>query len=159
MEDVPFPERRHLCHDVPSWVPEGAEFFITVNCATRNHDQLTQVTVATALLEAACFYHDQRRWHIQYLLLMPDHWHALMGFPRSSDMATTLAQWKRYTARTLGIGWQDGFFDHRLRNAREAMAKEHYIRHNPVRKNLCQTPEEWPFQMRWSCKGLIVGPG
>lgn len=155
MADASFPERMHLRHEVPHWVPEGAEFFITVNCATRGQDQLTPV--ATALLESARWYHDQQRWHIQYLLLMPDHWHALMGFPRSSHMANTVAQWKRYTACTLGIRWQNGFFDHRLRNTQEATAKEHYIRHNPVRQNLCQTPHEWPFQMRWSSAGLRVG--
>lgn len=158
MCDVPFPAKNHLGHEVHPRAPDGAEFLITVNCATRGQEPLTSVTMAAALMESARNYHDQLHWHIHYMLLMPDHWHALMSFPHSSYMTKTVAQWKRDTAQILGIRWQPGFFDHRLRNAQEAMAQEHHIRHNPVRKKLCQTPDEWPFQMRWSSTGLIVGP-
>jgi REP element-mobilizing transposase RayT len=88
---------------------------------------------------------------------MPDHFHAILSFPSDVVMADLFKHWKRYTARQLGIDWQDGFFDHRLRNAQEENAKHHYIRHNPVRKNLCERPEDWPHQLRWSSGGLVIG--
>jgi REP element-mobilizing transposase RayT len=128
-----------------------------VNCAERGREQLTLTQTAMALLDAARFYHDQRKWHIALWLLMPDHFHAILGFPRDVVMADLFKHWKRYTARQLGIDWQDGFFDHRLRNAQEENAKHHYIRHNPVRKNLCERPEDWPHQLRWSSGGLVIG--
>lgn len=157
MPEDDFPNRKRLHHDVPHWVEDGSPFFITVNCAERDRVQLTTSPIATRLLEAARFYHDQRKWHITLLLLMPDHLHAILSFPRGVAMADLFKHWKRYTNRTLGIDWQDGFFDHRLRSEHEEVAKHHYIRHNSVRKNLCTSPEEWPHQIRWSSSGLVVG--
>ena len=157
MSDIDRPNRKHLHHDVPHWVEDGSLFFITFNCAERGRDQLTQASTASALLEAARFYHDQQKWHITLWLLMPDHLHALLSFPRSAVMADLFKNWKRYTARQCGIVWQDGFFDHRLRNAEEENGKYHYIRFNPVRKGLCMNPEDWSPQLRWSQGCLIQG--
>ena len=157
MPDDELPDRKRLHHDVPHWVEDGAPFFITVNCAERGREQLTQLSTSAALLEAARFYHDRHQWHITLMLLMPDHFHAILSFPRGAVMADLFKSWKRYTARELGIVWQDGFFDHRLRNDQEENAKHHYIRHNPVRKNLCARPEDWPHQMHWTSNGLLMG--
>jgi putative transposase len=157
MPDDDLPTRKRLHHDVPHWVEEGSPFFITVNCAERGRPQLTLPQIATPLLEAVRFYHDQHRWHLTLMLLMPDHFHAILSFPRDTVMAEVMQNWKRYTSRTFGIRWQDGFFDHRLRNDAEETAKHHYIRHNPVRQNLCQRPEDWPHQMRWTPQGLVIG--
>ncbi len=157
MPDDDLPNRKRLHHDVPHWVEDGSLFFITVNCAERGREQLTLTQTASALINAARFYHDQRKWHITLWLLMPDHFHAILSFPRDVVMADLFKHWKRYTARQIGIEWQDGFFDHRLRNAQEENAKHHYIRHNPVRKNLCVRPEDWPHQLRWSSDGLVIG--
>ena len=157
MPDDELPNRKRLYHDMPHWVEDGAAFFITMNCAERGRVQLTHATTSAALLEAARFYHDRHKWHITLMLLMPDHLHAIMSFPRGAVMADLFKSWKRYTARELGIVWQDGFFDHRLRNAPEESAKHHYIRHNPVRKNLCARPEDWTHQMHWTSGGLVMG--
>lgn len=151
-DDLPI--HRRLWHDVPHWVEDGAWFFITVNCADRMREQLTLPTVATPLLDAARSYHDQGKWHLG--LLMPDHWHAIMGFPRGKPMAELVKDWKRYTKRTLGIDWQDGFFDHRLRND-VVTSKFYFIRRNPVVKGLCETSEDWPHQLRSTPNGWSIG--
>ena len=80
-----------------------------------------------------------------------------MSFPRDSVMADLFKSWKRYTARALGIGWQDGFFDHRLRSENEVTEKHFYIRQNPVRKGFCEKPDDWPHQMHWANGRLIIG--
>jgi len=151
------PNRERLWHDVPHWVEDGSWFFITVNCANRRWEQLTLREIAVPLLDAAKFYHEQRKWHLSLLLLMPDHLHAIMSFPRDAVMAGLFQNWKRYTTRALGIQWQDGFFDHRLRSDHEANAKHRYIRQNPVVLGLCKKPEDWPHQLRWSSAGLVIG--
>jgi REP element-mobilizing transposase RayT len=156
-EDDPLPQRRRLHHDVPHWVEDGALYFITINCAARGSTQLTAEDTADTLLDAARFYHEQGRWHITLWLLMPDHLHAILGFPRGVAMAETFKAWKRFTARQCGVVWQDGFFDHRLRDAQEENAKYHYVRHNPVRQHLCARPEDWPHQWRWNGRELVRG--
>jgi putative transposase len=156
--DESLPVRRRLWHNVPHWVDEGAWFFITVNCFDRTREQLTLPTVSAALFDAARFYHDTGKWHIGMMLLMPDHWHALMSFPRGGKpMAELLRDWKRYTCRKLGVEWQDGFFDHRLRSVDEVDAKFEYIRRNPVVKGLCKQPDEWAHQMRCINGEWVIG--
>jgi len=152
------PDRRWLRHDIPHWVDDDAWFFITINCRDRDFEQLTLPQVSGSILEAAKFYHNSKRWHIGLMLLMPDHLHALMGFSRGGQpMAKLFHDWKRYTARSLNVRWQEGYFDHRLRNVAEADAKFHYIRQNPVVKGLCKAPEEWPHQIRFVDGVLIMG--
>ena len=59
-------------------------------------------------------------------------------------MSRVVGEWKRYQTRDMGIIWQDNYFDHRFRNDDEYIEKAHYIRMNPVRKELCVKSEEWP---------------
>ena len=59
-----------------------------------------------------------------------------------------IGDWKRYHAKAAGIRWQDGYFDHRIRDARELELKANYIRQNPVAKELCAAAEQWRW--RWA---------
>jgi len=79
------------------------------------------------------------------MLLMPDHLHALLGFSPAANMAIVIGRWKAWQKRTLGVEWQENFFDHRIRNDRELVLKETYIRQNPVVKGLCAQPTDWPW--------------
>ena len=75
---------------------------------------------------------------------MPDHLHAILSFNRDVGMQKSIREFKKYTARKMGLSWQRDFFDHRLRKGESYEEKAHYIRMNPVRAGLCQRPEEWP---------------
>ena len=44
-----------------------------------------------------------------------------------------------------GRAWQDGFFDHLLRNGESYGEKWNYVRMNPVRAGLVAHPEDWPY--------------
>ena len=77
-------------------------------------------------------------------LLMPDHAHALLAFPREPGMSVVLRNWKRGAARLQGVRWQENYFDHRIRSKAEAQEKWLYIRRNPVVKGLCSKEEDWP---------------
>ncbi len=77
------------------------------------------------------------------MLLMPDHWHALLNFPIESKMSVVIGRWKAWQTHQLGVLWQDNFFDHRIRNKNEFELKAHYIRQNPVVKGLCPQAADW----------------
>lgn len=141
-------QRKKLTHEVPNWVPDGALFFITINTQPRGKNQLCHNDIATWLWETILFRAERGEWFIHLLLLMPDHLHAVMIFPREVSISRTIGQWKRYVARLKGIDWQRDFFEHRLRNDENLLEKTSYIRMNPVRKGLCSRPEEWPYA--WS---------
>ena len=104
---------------------------------------------AVRLLLSLEFYRAKGIMFPRFALIMPDHMHMLAAFPDFADMAQTIQNWKRWTAKEIGIVWQDGFFDYRPRNDAEIAEKMDYIAKNPVRKGLCETTEEWPFRMAW----------
>jgi putative transposase len=106
---------------------------------------LTAPALALELLTAARRYHRLGRWWCELFLLMPDHLHALIVFPRESGMSLTLRDWKRGTALFQDVHWQENYFDHRIRNEEEAREKWDYIRRNPVVKGLCAREDDWPW--------------
>ncbi len=78
-------------------------------------------------------------------LLMPDHLHALISFPRETNPTKVVSNWKEIVAKKSGIAWQRDFFDHRLRSHESHQEKATYIRQNPVRKGLVSKAEDWKF--------------
>ena len=138
------PQRKRLPHEVPAWVADGAVFFITLNAKERGGAPLLQGDRPAGLWENACRQMEAGRWWIRLLLAMPDHLHLMARFPKDPGMRATMGEWKRWTARMLGIEWQRDFFDHRIRNAQEYEEKAFYIRQNPVRKGLVAAARDWP---------------
>jgi putative transposase len=136
-------------------------FFVTVCTARRGVNTLCLPKIAARLIEAAAVYHEREIWYARLFLLMPDHWHALLAFPPSRALRTTVMQWKSFTAKSLrsdGLAWQHDYFDHRLRHEESVDAKADYIRDNPVRKGLVTREEDWPWVFTAGATGQ-GGPG
>ena len=144
-----------LHHTTPTWVKNGAVFHIRIRVARENRQPLTKPGIAEALLKSAAYYHEHVSWFCHLLLLMPDHLHALLIFPPSSQMTVAVGRWKAWQKRSLGITWQGNFFDHRIRDKRKHQLKADYIRHNPVVKGLCAQPADWP----WVLDSTTLNPG
>jgi len=140
-----FPARKRLNHDVPSWVESGSLYFITLNCKERGTHSLCRNNLPAKLFETVEYYQNNRKWHCALFLLMPDHLHALLSFPSDLSMTSVIRSWKRYTAKSFGIQWQSGFFDHCVRDDESWEEKAHYIRMNPVRKGLVEEATDWPY--------------
>jgi putative transposase len=93
-------------------------------------------------------------WMIGRYVVMPDHVHffATRGEEDAKNLSEFMAAWKRWTSRRIREGhlrtfaWQQEFFDHLIRGGESYAEKWEYVRQNPVRAGLCQTPEEWPHQ-------------
>jgi REP element-mobilizing transposase RayT len=142
------PARKKLSHAIPQWVEDGSFFFITINCEPRERNHLARAGVGDAVLAAAAYYHEHLRWYCRLMVLMPDHLHGVIAFPREPGMKLTIEQWKRYLSRNQKINWQRDFFDHRLRDHHELLEKIDYILKNPVRKGSCERVEDWPWVYR-----------
>lgn len=76
---------------------------------------------------------------------MPDHCHLLLTFANAELLVPTVANWKRYSARTAGIRWQRDFFEHRLRREESVADKLEYVLQNPVRAELVEQAERRPW--------------
>jgi REP element-mobilizing transposase RayT len=139
------PERRHLGHAIPEWVDKTDAWFVTICCKQRGVNSLANDEVA------ACF-HKTIGIHTQagnlapiIWVLMPDHLHLIAKWNHARGMRRTIADIKRYLAANMGVEWQKGFFDHRLRSDSELRRKSGYVAMNPVRAGLAASPGEWKF--------------
>ena len=76
---------------------------------------------------------------------MPDHVHALVSLNTARHtIRQIISPWKSYLKKTQHIEWQDGFFEHRIRNQDSLEEKADYLRQNPVRAGLVNDPKDWP---------------
>jgi REP element-mobilizing transposase RayT len=145
---VDLPVRKKLPHTVPQWVVEGSSFFITIKCVPRWKNQLCRAGIGDAVLAGMAHNHNKLIWHCRLCLLMPDHLHAIISFPREPEMETVISNWKKFVAVKHRVKWQRDFFDHRLRDHHELQEKTGYILMNPIRRELCERAEDWTWVYR-----------
>jgi REP element-mobilizing transposase RayT len=143
-----------LFHKAPGWVKDGSLFHVRLRVAEGQQTPLTDPSLSSQILAAAANYHSQGLWWCELFLLMPDHAHMLVAFPREPGMPLTVRNWKRATARLVGVKWQTDFFDHRIRTEGEGDKTWHYIRRNPVVKGLCANEDEW---RHWWSGAMMTG--
>ena len=82
-------------------------------------------------------------------IVMPDHVHLIVMESETVSFAKVIPRIKAWVAKEQGIMWQRNFFDHRIRSEESLSEKMVYLAANPVRKQLCATPADWPYYMRW----------
>jgi len=148
------PRRSRLPHDVPAWVHQGARHFITMRCFERGTVPFANENTACKIIDSVLCYDTVQKWYLWCVVVMPDHIHFVVTFDMSKGIMKTIKDWRTYHTRTNGIRFQDGFFEHRIRNDQEFSEKCEYIRMNPVVKGLSITPEDWPYLWcRWTDGG------
>lgn len=144
---------------LPHWELAGSVYFITFN--TWEKLELTPVARETVL--NCCLFFDQSqhknqvRYHTFAIVIMPDHVHWLVQPLSKNDheywsLSSILHSVKSFSSKQIpkvmkhiGIVWQDERHDRIMRNDQEFLNTWNYIRENPVKANLAQTPEDYPF--------------
>ena len=139
---APHPIRRKLPHEPPPFAISGEPVqFVTMNAVGRGEQPF--LADATAILDAARFYHLHGHWFLRLFLVMPDHVHMLAVFSGTTSVKAICGAWKGFLRRTAGLRFQSDCFEHRIRNDKELSETWDYIRENPVRKGLVKTADEW----------------
>ncbi len=83
-------------------------------------------------------------------VIMPDHIHILLTPRTKLEKAVQFIKggFSHRAKKELGSDlevWQKGFSDHRIRDTSDYRLHQIYIHQNPVRKNLCEKPDEYPY--------------
>jgi putative transposase len=125
--------RKRLDHTTHFAGRFGAIYFITLCCERRRTNQLCGEKTARELFNTARIYHERGRWNLNLLLLMPDHFHALVSIDGRDSLSQLIRDYKRITTKIACVKWQRNFFDHRLRHNESLAEKFAYICQNPVR--------------------------
>jgi len=145
------PLRHKLPHAVPFWVPQNAVFYITINCIPHHQNHLAHPEIANTIHASLLHYQNMGKWWIRLFVLMPDHLHGLIVFSREQAVESVVGNWKRYLATHHQIHWQVNYHETRIRDRAMLIEKRDYIRANPVRQGLVQTPDDWSYQWHDGC--------
>lgn len=83
-------------------------------------------------------------------VLMPDHFHLVLTPQIALERAIQLVKggFSYRVKRNLGSNaeiWRRGFADHRIRDADDYDRHIHYVHLNPVKRRLCDRPEDYRF--------------
>ncbi len=141
--------RKRLKHGMPSWVSDGQIYFITINASERGQNHFAKPDIAGAIKSAVLNYSELNKWYPKLVVVMPDHLHALFSLNTAHySISQIISPWKSFLCKTQGIQWQEGFFEHRIRDPNSLQEKEVYLRMNPVRAGLVEEPEDWEYT--WS---------
>jgi len=125
-------------------------YFVTFNTHERL-PLLANETLHETWLTFARRAPDHGAWVGRYVV-MPDHIHLFVRLSADTEFAPWVQSLKMVLGKELlRLGhqkphWQEGFFDHLLRSGESYEQKWEYVRQNPVRKGLCEQPEDWPYQ-------------
>jgi len=90
-------------------------------------------------------------------VIMPDHCHILLSIPENGSISQLMQMYKRAVSFEVGTPvWQPRFHLEIVQSCHRVLQ---YIHLNPVRKQLCKTPEEYPWSSasgRWDVCDLPV---
>jgi REP element-mobilizing transposase RayT len=138
--------------NLPHWQLSNSTYFITfrLKSGILNDDEKGIV------LDAIKHFHTIRYW-VTAIVVMPDHIHLMLKPVVSKSktefsLSKILQGIKGFSAREInkargskGSLWQEESFDRIVRDHDEYLEEWNYIRNNPVKTGLCQSPEGYPF--------------
>jgi len=97
-------------------------------------------------------YRDLGRFAVHEYVVMPNHVHVLFSVDDGQSLGQIVQFLKGGFSHALGVAgfkmkavWQPGYYDHRVRDAGECLRIRNYIRSNPVRRGLADSPEGYSF--------------
>jgi putative transposase len=153
---------KHLRRLERVWIDRPIYFITT--CTLERRRILASNEVAMLLVQEWSNAREHHGWAIGRYVLMPDHVHFFCRAELASKpLPTFMQKWKQWTSKRMareiavavtgdpglkksGTVWQEEFFDHVLRSSERYSQKWQYVKENPVRAELVQKSEDWPFQ-------------
>jgi putative transposase len=135
-------------------------FFITSVTAQRR--ALCQcAATADLLVDVFLHYREQGKYLLHELVVMPDHFHALIT-PADEISLERAVQFVKggfsFRLKSSLPVWQASFTNHRIRDDEDFERHREYIRMNPVRAGLAQRVEGYPYSSTTGRFGLDPAP-
>lgn len=115
-------------------------------------------TCAEVVINSLIWARDEGWWRILGFTIMPNHYHLVLGLGEIKTLSDAIAGVNKYTARRIneylgkrGAFWEEGFYDHVLRDREDFDRVLTYTHWNPVRSGLVDVPETWPYSTANEC--------
>jgi putative transposase len=126
-------------------------YFVTT--ATHNRKPIfVDSSIIQIVRNSFYFLRNEGRFYLFGYIIMPDHMHLLIALRGKHSLSQVMHSIKSYTAKEInntlskdGKIWQDGYYEHTIRDEKDCMVKLRYLLENPVRKGLVEKVEDYPF--------------
>ena len=125
----------------------GGSFFFTAVAAHRR-PVLASATAVDLLRDAFRAVRQQRLFDIDAIVILPDHWHCIWTLPDGdADFMTRWRLIKTWFSKHSDLKpiWQQRYWEHVLRDARDLARHVEYIHYNPVKHGLVSKVIDWPY--------------
>lgn len=145
---MPHPRNTRL--EDSRYAQPGQPCFFTIRCAPGR--PFTEGRYAGIAVDCLLEQQQKSSCRVDVYCIMPDHVHLIVT-PEEETASSLLfvQQFKGWCSRELRLAgwtgdvWQKRSYDHLLRRDEDVRAIAAYILANPVRRNLCSSPEEYPW--------------
>ena len=148
--------RLHRLSDTP------ATFFITKSLLPKK--PVLNESARSIIVSAFAFAVRQQRIYLRAFVVMPDHWHALFALRDPWTLPKFMHHMMSFVGgRTSALltrhktSWQDGYYDTRVKTAKQFEFVARYIEQNPVARGLVERAEEWDATSAKQ-KDLVTNP-
>jgi putative transposase len=108
--------------------------------------------MARLLIDTLYSYRAQSKYLLHEFVVMPEHIHLLitpaLGVTIERVMQFIKGGYSYRVGKELGSRteiWQQSFTDHRIRDEGDFFRHRDYIRENPVKRRLAETPHAYPY--------------
>ena len=134
-------------------------YFLTI-CTVKKQSYFSNPALSKITIDELEHRHKNKEMKLFCYCIMPDHLHLLMSLDenylkeKGAFGERTLQGWvsafKRYISKMSATHnikplWQANFYDHIVRDGESLTGICEYILHNPVRKCIVSTWEEYPY--------------
>jgi REP element-mobilizing transposase RayT len=135
----------------------GYVYYVTI-CTHIKEPFFLNKQLAASAEKALAYYLEKKEINIYCHCIMPDHIHMLLtlGENYKKSLSSWVSSFKRYVLREskqkLRISklWQHNYYDHVIRSEESLFLVGEYILSNPVRKNIVDKWEDYPFSKLYS---------
>jgi REP-associated tyrosine transposase len=145
----------------------GQSHFLTFSCYHRR-PLPAQMHMQDAFLLALEQVRRRFQMRVYGYVVMPEHVHLLLSEPADGKLALAVQRLKtkvsvcarKEAGKIEGESpfWQRRYFDHNVRNYQGFVTQLRYIHRNPVKRELCTAPDDWPWSSfrAWACGEIGV---
>jgi REP element-mobilizing transposase RayT len=114
-------------------------------------DALVHPCCAEILIQSFLWARDRKWFRILGFVVMPNHYHLGLGLRSEKSLSEAISSIDKYSARNInqalgrtGPLWEEGFYEHAIRDRRDFDDILAYMHGNPVQGGLCETVDQWP---------------
>jgi len=126
-------------------------YFVTI-CTHNKHNILTKGNVPETIIDSVKWFINTLKIVFLGFVIMPDHFHWAFALKENYTLDNILCGYKSFTAKKIKELlysetkiWQDGYYDHLLRDVKDFKVKLDYMHDNPIRKGMVNSPEEYLY--------------